>query len=260
MAFPATYNINYYMGDTHEFRVYPKDASGSVFPLSQYTSVNFTIAERRGNPLPDDQDPIQGYAAFSNDRTNVLCAITNATAASLDSSKQYVFDVQISKAGSPYDSILTLLTGNISITDQVTLSGVQSTTEIPGTVTGLNTTDVGDTSITLGWTAPTTGGLAQEYKTYLIPYDVAYDSPVGLQQLVAALPLATPTVVGEETATFTSTSAAASLGLESIPLQPSTAYIYAVVASNAAGDSAAVGNFDLETGVIDELTTTGDVS
>lgn len=260
MAFPATYNIDYYMGDTHEFRIYPKDASGSVFPLSQYTTVNFTIAERRGTPLPDDQDPIQGYAAFSNDRTNVLCAITNATAASLDSSKDYVFDVQIGKSGSPYDSILTLLTGNISITDQVTLTGVQTTTEAPGVVVSLATSDVQDTSVSLSWTAPTTGGLAEQYKTYLIPYSAAYDSPQGLQQLLAALPLATPTIVTTEAVTFTNTSAVPGLGLDSVPLQPSTAYIYAVVASNAAGDSDPVGSFDIGTGVIDEITTTGDVS
>lgn len=122
MAFPATYNINYYMGDTHEFRIYPKDASGAAFPLAQYPTVKFTIAERRGTPLPGDQDPIEAYAAFSNDRTNILCAINNTHAASLDSSKQYVYDVQISKTGAPYDSILTLLTGNITITDQVTIS------------------------------------------------------------------------------------------------------------------------------------------
>lgn len=121
MAFPATYNFNYYMGDTHEFRIYPKDASGQPFPLAQYPTVKFTIAERRGAPLPEDQDPFEAYAAFSNDRTNILCSINNSHSANLDPAKQYVYDVQISKTGSPYDSVLTLLTGNISITDQVTI-------------------------------------------------------------------------------------------------------------------------------------------
>ena len=37
MAFPGTYNINYYKGDTLEFRIYPKTADGSVFDLSPYT-------------------------------------------------------------------------------------------------------------------------------------------------------------------------------------------------------------------------------
>lgn len=121
MAFPATYNFNYYMGDTHEFRIYPKDASGQPFPLAQYPTVKFTIAERRGTPLPGDQQPFEAYAAFSNDRTNILCSINNSHSANLDPTKTYVYDIQISKTGSPYDSILTLLTGNISITDQVTI-------------------------------------------------------------------------------------------------------------------------------------------
>ena len=47
MSFPATYNINYYMGDTFEFRIFPKDASGAPFPLAQYPNVRFTIAEKR---------------------------------------------------------------------------------------------------------------------------------------------------------------------------------------------------------------------
>jgi hypothetical protein len=119
MAFPATYNFNYYMGDTHEFRIYPKDASGAEFPLSQYSFVKFTIAERRGTLLSTDGPPVDAYAVFSNDRSHVSCAITPANAADLDPSKSYVFDVKINKSSSPYDSVFTLLTGNITIQNQV---------------------------------------------------------------------------------------------------------------------------------------------
>tara|TARA_R110000868_G_C10341307_1_gene715249 strand:+ start:130 stop:516 length:387 start_codon:yes stop_codon:yes gene_type:complete len=122
MAFPATYNINYYMGDTHEFLVYPKDASGQPFPLAEYPTVKFTIAERRGDPIAGQAPTIEAYSSFSNDRTNILCSINNTHSADLDSTKQYVYDVQISKTASPYDSVLTLLTGNITITDQVTIA------------------------------------------------------------------------------------------------------------------------------------------
>jgi hypothetical protein len=49
MAFPGTYNINYYKGDTYEFRIYPKDAEGNAFPLGDYEgSETFTIANVRG--------------------------------------------------------------------------------------------------------------------------------------------------------------------------------------------------------------------
>lgn len=119
MAFPANYDIRYYMGDTHEFNIYPKDSSGAVFPLAEYSLVQFTISERRGTPLPTDDQPVQGYAAFSNDRTNISCAITPENSANLVASKTYVYDVKISKTGSPYNSVFTLLTGNIRIEDRV---------------------------------------------------------------------------------------------------------------------------------------------
>lgn len=63
MTFPATYNINYYLGDTHEFKVYPKDSSGAAFPLATYTDVEFIIAET-GAPLSLAQNqlpPMQNF-------------------------------------------------------------------------------------------------------------------------------------------------------------------------------------------------------
>lgn len=51
MAFPGTYNINYYKGDTFEFNVYPKNSDGTVFNLNTdpaYTPT-FTIATKRGS-------------------------------------------------------------------------------------------------------------------------------------------------------------------------------------------------------------------
>ena len=55
MSFPGTYNINYYKGDTFEFRVYPKDSSGAPFDLTGYQSsdVKFSIAAARG---ADEED------------------------------------------------------------------------------------------------------------------------------------------------------------------------------------------------------------
>ena len=42
MAFPATYDFDYYKGDTFEFRIYPKKNDGTVFDLSQfYVPTNF---------------------------------------------------------------------------------------------------------------------------------------------------------------------------------------------------------------------------
>ena len=47
MAFPGTYNFNYYRGDTFQFIVRPKDANGDQFDLDGYTA-GFTIASSRG--------------------------------------------------------------------------------------------------------------------------------------------------------------------------------------------------------------------
>ena len=121
MAFPANFNINYYRGDTYEFRIYPKDASGNQFPLTDYdpvSGVKFTMSTQRGESGIADQ--LQGYARISSDATYIDCAILPANGLSMDFSQSYVYDVEIYKAGTPYDLVTTLLTGTISITEQIT--------------------------------------------------------------------------------------------------------------------------------------------
>jgi hypothetical protein len=146
MAFPATYDFNYYKGDTFEFRIYPKKNDGTVFNLGQYVaptnfasdidyvndssapydSAQFTIATARGLISPDAlQQPIRCFARISDDNTYVLCAIRPTDAAGLNAGTEYVYDVEVKKpAGLPgsgqYELVQTLLTGTITITDQVT--------------------------------------------------------------------------------------------------------------------------------------------
>jgi len=115
MAFPGTLDIQYYRGDTYEFKIYPKDASGAAYSLADQTAV-FTIADARG----DGATQIPAYAQVSSDLTHVLCAITPTASESMPGGVDYVYDVEISKAGSPYASVITLLTGNIFVTEQVT--------------------------------------------------------------------------------------------------------------------------------------------
>jgi hypothetical protein len=257
MAFPATYDIRYYMGDTHEFKIYPKDSSGAVFPLAEYSSVQFTISERRGTPLPTDSPPVQGYAVFSNDRTNIACAITPANSTNLDPSKTYVYDVKISKTGSPYNSVFTLLTGKIAIEDRVIPPVAPVVITAPGIVTGLSVTDTTSSSITVGWSAPSTGSAPLGYFTYIIPHDPSFENTIALAAISGALSDATPFEAETTSYTFTSTTAVASLGIPSLPLLPETAYIYAVVAYNQAGSGPVSGNFNLTAGTIDEVFTDG---
>jgi hypothetical protein len=121
MAFPAVFNISYYRGDTYEFRIYPKDASGNQFPLTGYNPISgakFTMSTERGQSGISDQ--LQGYARISSDATYIDCAILPENGIDMDFSLNYVYDVQIFKSGSPYDSVITLLTGTISVTEQIT--------------------------------------------------------------------------------------------------------------------------------------------
>ena len=117
MAFPGTFNISYYRGDTYEFNVYPKDSNGQPFNLTGYTPT-FTIATSRG---PGPTLSITGYALIDEGTSSIRCAILPEDSLLLTEGNSYVYDVQISKpVQEPYPLIYTLLTGTINITSDVT--------------------------------------------------------------------------------------------------------------------------------------------
>jgi hypothetical protein len=115
MAFPGTYNINYYKGDTYEFRIYPKDAAGEPFDLTGFDgSESFTIANVRGS---EATTTVYAFADIVDDY--VLCAIRPGDSLNLVAGTTYYYDVSIDKTGDEYDSVFTLLTGTITVTDHV---------------------------------------------------------------------------------------------------------------------------------------------
>ena len=116
MAFPGTLDINYYRGDSHEFNVYPKRSNGTVFSLNGYTA-EFTIAETRGTV-----ETGEGLAIVSDDYTHIKCVIPSGLGTTLDPLKTYVYDIEIRKTDTPYNKVYTLLTGNINVTDEVTIN------------------------------------------------------------------------------------------------------------------------------------------
>jgi hypothetical protein len=121
MSFPGTYNISYYKGDTLEFAIFPKDSSGEAFDLEEFFgpgSPAFTIAERRGIDNLDDQ--IKCFASISDDFSYILCVIRPEDGERLVPGQQYVYDIEISKPSNPYNIVYTLLTGTVTVTDQVT--------------------------------------------------------------------------------------------------------------------------------------------
>jgi hypothetical protein len=118
MAFPGTYNFNYYRGDTFEFIINPKDASGAAFSLSGFTGA-MTIASRRGvdDPL-NENDNIVSYDAevVKNTTGGLTCTIDPTIGRQLTTGIAWQYDVEIISD----TQIFTLLTGTITVSEDVT--------------------------------------------------------------------------------------------------------------------------------------------
>ena len=156
MAFPGTYNISYYRGDTLEFKIYPKDSAGNDFSLSTYnTSATFTIAPRRG-ALESGEQYINAYAQIV-DGTYILCVIRPEDGQKMIAANSpYYYDIEIEDfTTEQYLKLYTVLTGEISITEQVTPG--KDTPYPPDSIELVNVTD---SSIEVSWTDPIAGSFA----------------------------------------------------------------------------------------------------
>jgi hypothetical protein len=111
MAFPGTYNFNYYRGDTFQFIVRPKNADGTQFDLTGYTA-SFTIASSRG---ATPTSFYSGTAVINTVDDIVTCTISSTIGNNLTTTTNWVYDVQITNGTVVY----TLLTGTITVTDDV---------------------------------------------------------------------------------------------------------------------------------------------
>lgn len=113
MAFPGTYNFNYYRGDTYQFVIRPKNANGSTMSLDAYDgNAVFTIANRRGSAGTQ----VDATSVIDTANDILTCTIEPAQGRQLTAGTTYVYDVQIDNgAGIVY----TLLTGSITVTDDV---------------------------------------------------------------------------------------------------------------------------------------------
>lgn len=159
MAFPGTYNFTYYKGDTLEFKIYPKTTAGTPFSLEGYT-VSFNIATQRGLT---SENQVNSYSAISSDNTHVICVITPSDGNQLTAGTPYVYDVEIRDPDSPqYPKVYTLLTGDITVTEQVTNILI----DVPDAVTGLTVTENPAGTVNTSWTAPAAGDAATSYNVY----------------------------------------------------------------------------------------------
>jgi hypothetical protein len=117
MAFPATYNINYYRGDTYDFIINPKDPNGQPFDLTNFDSALFVISTDRG-----DAGISVGSGSATIDLANdrIICEIVSSLGSQLSGSS-YVYDVEIIDNSS--STVYTLLTGTISVTQDIARTG-----------------------------------------------------------------------------------------------------------------------------------------
>jgi hypothetical protein len=123
MAFPGTYNFNYYRGDTFQFIIRPKDGNGDTYPLDAYSvppaGATFTIASARGD---DAEFTYTGTATVNPVDDIVTCVISAGTGRNLTPERTWYYDVQINDSSST--NVFTLLTGTITVTDDITGAGV----------------------------------------------------------------------------------------------------------------------------------------
>jgi hypothetical protein len=119
MAFPGTLNINYYKGDTYEFRIYPKDSLGASFDLNGYSQAKFTISTSRGSSGVSGKIECLAVITSGVYGNYVTCTIRPNDSVTMNAATQYVYDVEITKTASPYNYVYTLLTGSVTVTDHI---------------------------------------------------------------------------------------------------------------------------------------------
>lgn len=114
MAFPATYNIQYYQGDTYQFAIRPKTSAGEIFPVTSAAyNAYFRIDIERGRT---DGSGINAIATIGDN--SITCTITPTVGNLLSSSNTYFYDVSIENK-TDNSIVYTLLTGTISITADI---------------------------------------------------------------------------------------------------------------------------------------------
>ena len=109
--FPGNYNFSYYRGDTAQFVIRPKGPNNQNFDLTGFTAA-FTIATARGAGATQ----YEAQAIVDSSADTVTCTILPGVGRLLEAGS-YVYDVQIVNGPA---TIYTLLTGTITVTDDIT--------------------------------------------------------------------------------------------------------------------------------------------
>jgi len=112
MAYPYVYNFNYYVGDTYQFILYPKNEDGTTLDLSGFTA-SFAIASQRGS----NSSALILTPEINLNPTRIVCTINSTNGLALTNSI-YLYDIEVSNNTEVY----TLLTGQINTQNQVTIN------------------------------------------------------------------------------------------------------------------------------------------
>ena len=116
---PATYNLEYYRGDTLTFYLNVKNADGAAIDLTGAV-LAFTAATARGSnpPIPEEGYPatVVCSATLEVGQPHLIkCSILPETGNNFKAGVSYVYDVQVTLGG----NVNTYITGNINVTEGV---------------------------------------------------------------------------------------------------------------------------------------------
>jgi hypothetical protein len=115
MSFPANYNISYYKGDLYQFVIRPKTSAGNIYPIDSSTYESYFRISTSRNGLSGDTK----IANTSISDNAVTCEIRPSVGNSLTPGISYFYDISIQDQ-SDANIVYTLLTGNLSVTGDIT--------------------------------------------------------------------------------------------------------------------------------------------
>ena len=127
MAFPATYNISYYSGDTYQFVIKPKNSDGSSYNIAStiYTPKFYISTSRNGSA----GDTIEASATISSSSYSIVGKVLTDNVATLSTSTTHNYIIGDSVSVSGVDDTFN---GNY------TVSAVPSTTSFSYIKTATN--------------------------------------------------------------------------------------------------------------------------